>query len=404
MKRFFVLLAFAVSSAFAADDVSIELNAVRLGDLFRVVYGDILKRSFVVDREIGDSPDTVSLSLKHIRPADLEKQITAIADRRGFRMRNANGVTVIEKKPASEEEILVYRPLHRSAAYLAEVVQGVTQARSLGMRQIRQRGPQEVPQRDKEAPTSAAGMVDRAEADQIAFSVPVADAAKVAKLLAQLDTPSGEVVLRAAVYEVGANQKQGGAIKLAGSLLLGKFGIALSGEVEGGVKVKGSIGGLDVVLSALDGDDRFKILSRPYVRVKSGAEAQFSVGSEVPTLGAVQFDKNGNPQQSVEYRQSGVILTAKPEVRDGGIEIAITQELSSFVATTSGVNNSPTLIKRSVNTRLGIQPGEVVVLAGLQEKRDEEQISRLPFLGWKIGSGSSVADSEILVFIEAQKI
>lgn len=404
MKSATLVLALFASTVFAGDEVSVELNAVRLVDLVRVVYGDVLKRSFIVDKEIAESPDTVSLSLKRIRPADLEKQVAAIAERRGFRMRNSAGVTVVEKTPVSDEEIVVYRPRHRSASYLAEVVQGVTFARSLGSRSIKQHGVQEMAPKGMEAPTSAAGMIDRSEADQIAFSVPVADSAKVLKLLAQLDTPSGEVVLRAAVYEVGANQKQGGAIKLAGALLSGKLGVSLGNELDGGVKVKASLGGLDVVLSALDADDRFKIISRPYVRVKSGAEAKFSVGSEVPTLGAVQLDKNGNPQQSVQYRQSGVILTAKPEVRDGGIEIAITQELSSFIATTTGVNTSPTLIKRSVNTRLGIQPGEVVVLAGLQEKREDEQTNRFPFFGWNIGNASASSDSEILVFIEAEKL
>ena len=40
------------------------------------------------------------------------------------------------------------------------------------------------------------------------------------------------------------------------------------------------------------------------------------------------------------------------------------QELSNFVVTKTGVNGSPTLIKRAVNTKLGLML-VVVVLAGL---------------------------------------
>jgi len=58
---------------------------------------------------------------------------------------------------------------------------------------------------------------------------------------------------------------------------------------------------IDAVFSALSTDSRFKSISNPSLRVKSGSSARFSVGSDVPVLGAVQFDKAGNPIQSVEY-------------------------------------------------------------------------------------------------------
>lgn len=108
--------------------------------------------------------------------------------------------------------------------------------------------------------------------------------------------------------------------------------------------------------------------------------------------------------QSVEYKQSGVILTASPEIREDVIELRLQQELSSFVVTKTGVNNSPTLIKRAVDTRLGIQPGEVVVLAGLQDEQADESQTRLPFVGWLLGERQQKRQSEILVFIEAQRI
>jgi type II secretory pathway component GspD/PulD (secretin) len=140
------------------------------------------------------------------------------------------------------------------------------------------------------------------------------------------------------------------------------------------------------------------------VRVRNGAQARFAVGSEVPVLGAAQLDKNGNPVQSVDYRQSGVILLATPEIRVGVIELNLSQELSNFVATSTGVNNSPTLIKRAVSTRLSISPGEVVILAGLQDDKQDEQHERLPFFGWLLGTSRQSRQSEILVLIEAQRI
>lgn len=118
--------------------------------------------------------------------------------------------------------------------------------------------------------------------------------------------------------------------------------------------------------------------------------------------GQATLDKNGNPVQSVDYRQSGVILTVTPDIHESIIDLDISQELSSFVATTTGVNNSPTLLKRTVNSKLSIRSGEVVIFAGLNEQKSDQTQSR--FLGFNIGKQSSQGDTEILVFVEAQRI
>lgn len=111
-----------------------------------------------------------------------------------------------------------------------------------------------------------------------------------------------------------------------------------------------------------------------------------------------------NPVQSVDYKQSGVILTATPEIRVDVIELQLQQELSNFVVTKTGVNGSPTLIKRAVNTKLGLLPGEVVVLAGLQDDQEDASQNRMPFFGWLLGEERQEKRSEILVFIEAVRI
>jgi type II secretory pathway component GspD/PulD (secretin) len=143
-------------------------------------------------------------------------------------------------------------------------------------------------------------------------------------------------------------------------------------------------------------------VSRPQLRVRTGAQARFSVGQQVPVLGAMSQDNKGNPIQSVEYRQSGTIFTVRPDIRDQVVDLDISQELSSFVATTTGVNNSPTLLQRTASSQLSIKPGEVVVFAGLEESRDDNAGSS--FFGFSLGSRKNNAASEVLLFIEAQSI
>ncbi|MDP2751121.1 MAG: hypothetical protein Q8O31_00725, partial [Rhodocyclaceae bacterium] len=121
-------------------------------------------------------------------------------------------------------------------------------------------------------------------------------------------------------------------------------------------------------------------------------------------LGAVQMDRAGNSVQSIEYRPSGIILTAKPEIRDGVVDLDLSQELSSFVATATGVNTSPTLIKRALQSRFQLQPGEVVILAGLEENKEEGQVDRLPFVGWETGKQDQNKKSEILILVEVSRL
>ncbi|QBY43356.1 Bacterial type II and III secretion system protein [Arsenophonus nasoniae] len=65
-------------------------------------------------------------------------------------------------------------------------------------------------------------------------------------------------------------------------------------------------------------------MSSPRLRVKNGAQASFSVGSDVPVLGKVSYSDN-KPVQSIEYRSSGVILNVRPQIRQQGVDLTIDQ-------------------------------------------------------------------------------
>lgn len=420
MKRLAWLLCCVVPMASAQDRVSLVMAEARLVDLVRVVYGEMDKQPFILSNDLLEANERFTVNLRDVSTAKVVSTVAELTRSTGFEVEKRGGVVWIGKAAEAAEQLIVYRPRYRSARYLADVVQSVTAARSVLSRSLKSGEGREVqPSRDMQqspgphqsSPTSVEGQIDRSEVDQIAFNVAAKDVAKVKKLLLDLDTPTGEVVLKAAVYEVGFDKREGSAIQVVASMLSSKLVATASGglvglasNLLGGVSLKIVSGGLEAVLSALDADVRFKSVSRPQVRVKNGAQARFSVGQDVPVLGNAQLDKNGNPVQSVDYKQSGVILTATPEIRDDVIELIVHQELSNFVVTRTGVNDSPTLNKRSVNTKLGMVPGEVVVLAGLQDDQENGSDNRIPWLGWIVGQDRSQKRSEILVFLEVVRI
>lgn len=418
MKRFAAML-MMFASWVQAQGVSLHLDSVPLVEVVKLVYGEIAQREYVLAASVLEARQPVSLYVKDETHKRMIEIVNGMLREAGYQVADSNGVALIDKAKAATEdddEIIVYRPKHRSARYLADIVQPLTGAKSLLAREFRQveqqitgavhPGPKQDTRNQSNQrehnPSSVAGMMDRGEVDQIALSVKPKDVTRLRKLLHDLDTPSGEVLLKAAVYEVGTSREEGSALKLA--LNISGISAMAGGALANGASIKLSAGGLEAVFSALDSDIRFKSISRPQVRVKNGAMARFSVGQDVPVIAAQQIDRNGNPLNSVEYKQSGIILTAKPEIREETIELDLSQELSNFVVTSTGVNGSPTLIKRAVNTRMSLLPGEIVILAGLQADSDDGQRERLPFLGWLIGQKRQQQQSEIIVFIEAQRI
>ncbi|MGB6105879.1 MAG: TonB-dependent receptor plug domain-containing protein [Pusillimonas sp.] len=162
---------------------------------------------------------------------------------------------------------------------------------------------------------------------------------------------------------------------------------------------------IDLIANVLSNDSRFKVVSSPSIRMTSGVSGTFSVGQDVPVLGSVSYDGNGNAVQSVEYRSSGVIFKVLPNVYERKVVLDINQELSNFVRTETGVDGSPTLTKRELNTSVSVADNEVIVLGGLAEFKDNNGrsgFSFLPeFMRWNT---SSKQRSEIVLVVQVQRL
>lgn len=410
MKNVFykLLLCLAVGFVFLlpsitfAQSVTIQLHEVKLSDLARVVYGDLLNRSYIFDADFLREQDGISINWRNLSTTQVNVLTGNIFIEHGYDLEVIGQVLRIRKTKKEDEELLLYLPRYRSARYLSDILQKVA-----GDQQLSSRGMPASPQQQSsiakqpEALGAASAQLDKSATDQLAYQCLPTRCKVLSKLLADLDTPEAQVVLRAALYEVGTTRGEGSAVQVAAKLFKGNVQFnAGSSLVGSSIHFAGS--NLDAILSILDQDSRFHVVSRPMLRVKTGTQAKFSVGSQVPILGSVSQDKNGNPVQSVDYKQSGTIFTVQPDVRQEVIDLSITQELSSFVATTTGVNSTPTMLQRTANSTLSLHSGEVVVFAGLEEQRDDDSTSSL--FGFSLGKKKNSTSTEVLLFIEAQRI
>lgn len=436
LKRFLVLAAFLACSAQAADSskVSVIFDSIRLSDFARLVFSEILQEGFLLGPDFLNDSTTVSVNLKYVERSALAKTLERFLSENGYTVVMESGVSRVVKTDKLTREIYVYRPKYRSASFLMGVVgalfpQGsfTTQRRmssgaasgfgSRGFNQApgggyqggnMQSGYQGQPGQDSmpfDSGTSAYSMLDK-DVDVVVFQGSAKDVKQLEKLLAQVDTAQGEVLVKAMVFEVTESEKEGTAVGVALNLLSGKLGIQLSDVTKNlgnAVTVKST--DFNAIYSALSSDSRFKVVSSPSVRVKSGDQARFSSGADVPVLGAIQMDKNGNPIQSIDYKPSGVIFSLQPTIREEEIEVSLNQQLSSFIPTTTGVNNSPTLLKRELSTNVSAKPDDYILLGGLDEDRTTDESSGLWFLpSWLHNKAHDRSKSQILLVVNVQKI
>lgn len=109
--------------------------------------------------------------------------------------------------------------------------------------------------------------------------------------------------------------------------------------------------------------------------------------------------------QSVEYRSAGVIFSLSPTVRDSLIDLLVDQQISDFARTETGVNNSPTLSKRSLSTTVSLSDGELVLLGGLTSQKLVESSSGLSWLPKALrSSGQSQSQTEVLLLLQVERV
>lgn len=417
MKRLFVLLLFPVLAH--AGSLSMEMQQSRVVDLARIAYGQIAKRPYIVTDAALKSNALATLSFSRMHRDQAVASVVALLKASGFSVEDRAGVVWIDVAHPDVHEFF-YKPKYRPVSYLLDLLQAVfpqgsfTQQRGVPNLQSQQVGQGALPpasafnQSQPQQPqpvdngTSAFSLIDKSP-DAFMFRGSDADIKRLQGLLAQVDVPTPELFVKAVVYEVTTSSDDKSAMSLAFNILKGR--LQLNDVTPGAFSGVFKVGRLEAVIDALSTDSRFKVVSTPTLRVRSGANARLTVGTQTPVLGATVLTGNGTSSQSVDYKPSGVILDLRPEVRDEVADLRITQQISSFVQTTTGVNSSPTLQTRELSTQVAVKDGDVLVLGGLDETKDSEASQGLSFLPSFLSADTHSSDrTQVLIVLQATRI
>jgi general secretion pathway protein D len=143
---------------------------------------------------------------------------------------------------------------------------------------------------------------------------------------------------------------------------------------------------LGALARALENDTNANILSVPNLITLDNEEARIIVGQNVPFItGQFTTQASGgaagvNPFQTIERRDVGLALRVRPQISEGGtIKLQIYQETSAVQDTSNpaGIITS----KRSIESNVLVDDGQVIVLGGLIEDRMSDTAEKVPGLG-----------------------
>lgn len=155
------------------------------------------------------------------------------------------------------------------------------------------------------------------------------------------------------------------------------FPMGLSGVIGTGNAIRAFI-------NAFANDSRFKVLSSPSVLATDNRPARIQVGTEepVPTGTITQTVGTIAESTSIQYRNTGRIVTIIPQVNSQGlVNLQILAEVSQRGANvTVGPNDFPSFDVRQAETTAVVQDGETLVIGGIITDSRNRTRNGIPYL------------------------
>ncbi len=133
-------------------------------------------------------------------------------------------------------------------------------------------------------------------------------------------------------------------------------------------------------VNALIIEGKGRVLSKPKLVVKSGSQASFLVGGEIPIRTTTASAGGGVVQENVNFKSFGISLTITPTIRhDEKIDITLGVQVSD-VDRSNAVGGDVAFVTRSAQTDLLLDDNQTIVLAGLIRHAKSEKVKRIPFI------------------------
>ncbi|UPU38323.1 type II secretion system secretin GspD [Geomonas paludis] len=268
---------------------------------------------------------------------------------------------------------------------------------------------------------------DKATNSLVVMASPT-DYQNLLQVIQKLDRRSRQVFVQAMIAEVSVNRAKDLGVQI------GVIGAASNGTVAtiGTFDPFGTVAGLSttaqaaktlgmdvtlgkinvpVVLQALQTNGALNVLSTPNIMTSDNKEAEIFVGESVPFVSGTNLTSTGLSQQSIERKDTGIILKIKPQISEGEyVKLDIYQEISAVKNFGTATDPSLGSTKRSAKTSVVVKNTDTVLIGGLIQDTDQETESKVPLLGdipglgWLFKTKSTKRDKTNLLIMLTPRI
>lgn len=160
------------------------------------------------------------------------------------------------------------------------------------------------------------------------------------------------------------------------------FNMPASGGGSIGFTILNALTGnqLSLELSALEENNRGKVISKPSLLTADNTKAEIRQGTEIPYV----TPGSANSPPTVAFKDAVLSLNVTPQVSPNGrvtMNLDITKDTVGQLVSVQGGGSVPSIDTRKITTQVTVGDGQTVVLGGIYEVTSREDLSKIPLLG-----------------------
>ncbi len=158
---------------------------------------------------------------------------------------------------------------------------------------------------------------------------------------------------------------------------------------------------VNLILQALEKEGKIRIVSNPKIVTQNNKKATILSGRKIPYP-----TSQGNGAITVAFADANLQLDVTPQITSDGTIIMDLKIEKSEADFSNSVQNTPSIIRRSIETQVLVRDGGTAVLGGVYTTKTSDStqgipfLSKLPLIGWLFRTKDHTDDSaELLIFV-----
>jgi type IV pilus assembly protein PilQ len=162
---------------------------------------------------------------------------------------------------------------------------------------------------------------------------------------------------------------------------------------------------INLELSALEAENRGKVVSNPRVMTGDNQKAHIEQGTEIPYV----TPGTANNPATVTFKKATLALDVTPQITPDNkiiMTVEIKKDTVGEYVQLGGGFQVPSIDTRNVTTQIFVNNGDTAVIGGIFEETIRNDVTKVPFLGdipllgWAFKlQGRSSEKTELLIFL-----